>query len=174
MRGATDRRGQRQLPDVISIRAPHAGSDSAMISDIHRGIKFQSALPLRGATAKFATMPLATVFQSALPLRGTTGAKPHPGEVQPGFQSALPLRGATPRACEASRGVRYFNPRSPCGERPGATSSRLRRRQIFQSALPLRGATRRRIRKKARNRHFNPRSPCGERRQAAGPSRQAI
>ena len=29
MRGATDRRGQRQLPDVISIRAPLVGSDNA-------------------------------------------------------------------------------------------------------------------------------------------------
>lgn len=29
-----------------------------MISDIHRGIKFQSALPLRGATATFCSINL--------------------------------------------------------------------------------------------------------------------
>ena len=54
------------------------------------------------------------------------------------FQSTLPMRGATlpcwsvPTSC-------YFNPRSPCGERPIPPSS------FFPSH------------------NFNPRSPCGER-----------
>ena len=161
MRGATDRRGQRQLPDVISIRAPHAGSDSAMISDIHRGIKFQSALPLRGATAGKAcngTPPsnfnprspcgerqlgaccgLVREISIRAPLAGsdTSGTQ----RLSFGrFQSALPLRGAT-KVYISSTTLVNFNPRSPCGERPPCrpcTSSRLR--------------------------YFNPRSPCGERR----------
>ena len=49
-----------------------------MISDIHRGIKFQSALPLRGATSS-SVVPKAyrLLFQSALPLRGATTPKPN-------------------------------------------------------------------------------------------------
>ena len=37
---------------------------------------------------------------------------------------------------------KYFNPRSPCGERPSAPSFVLRRILIFQSTLPVWGATR--------------------------------
>ena len=36
---------------------------------------------------------------------------------------------------------RYFNPRSPCGERPERSSTSLTCR-VFQSTLPMRGATR--------------------------------
>ena len=35
---------------------------------------------------------------------------------------------------------RYFNPRSPCGERP-CTDTKKHKVQTFQSTLPLRGAT---------------------------------
>ena len=56
------------------------------------------------------------------------------------FQSTLPVWGATAwtpwHSCELS----YFNPRSPCGERPV--------RVIMSSMIHM---------------HFNPRSPCGER-----------
>ncbi|EFT83505.1 hypothetical protein HMPREF0620_0510 [Parascardovia denticolens DSM 10105 = JCM 12538] len=55
------------------------------------------------------------------------------------FQSTLPLRGATRQASRRRRQSRDFNPRSPCGERPGPTPER--------DTL----------------RNFNPRSPCGER-----------
>ena len=56
------------------------------------------------------------------------------------FQSTLPVWGATRNGSRRLRAVRYFNPRSPCGERPdtgrhtGATSR-------FQSTLPVWGAT---------------------------------
>ena len=57
------------------------------------------------------------------------------------FQSTLPLRGATlpQEACQTMS--TYFNPRSPCGERP-----------LYRHCRSLSGAD------------FNPRSPCGERR----------
>ena len=63
-----------------------------------------------------------------------------------------------------SVGIRkYFNPRSPYGERlenytlPEATAE-------FQSTLPVRGATDRLAEDKLGAKNFNPRSPYGERR----------
>ena len=79
----------------------------------------------------------------------------------------------------------YFNPRSPCGERPppslrlvsslpfqstlpvrGATDALKlapKSRAKFQSTLPVRGATSRAPKRKESHYYFNPRSPCGER-----------
>ncbi len=55
----------------------------------------------------------------------------------------------------------YFNPRSPCGERPSfqIIDSPL---STFQSTLPMRGATIL-VRHISSFPDFNPRSPCGER-----------
>ena len=79
--------------------------------------KFQSALPLRGATNQRKAVVDLDLFQSALPLRGATREI---GSTVPGFlfQSALPLRGAT-------------------WDYAGSTLCATK----FQSALPLRGAT---------------------------------
>ena len=57
-----------------------------------------------------------------------------------GFQSTLPVRGATWQYHPWRPQSRYFNPRSPCGERPSCVwiwpiCS------VFQSTLPVRGAT---------------------------------
>ena len=86
---------------------------------------------------------------------------------------------------QASRSYpHYFNPRSPCGERPvgftptklhiafqstlpvwGATNeSKLESACMkFQSTLPVWGATRFQFCLPSAFAHFNPRSPCGER-----------
>ena len=74
-------------------------------------------------------------------MRGATrGAKAYPA-MHPIFQSTPPVRGATkmffPAPCGASG---YFNPRPPCGGRPGeflADDSE----DKFQSTPPVRGAT---------------------------------
>ena len=123
-------------------------------------------------------------FQSTLPVRGATPLLRH-GFGYAGFQSTLPVRGATGVPCRAPHGmgisihapragsdllshqslshVRNFNPRSPCGERrfrcldsrgrahisihaPRAGSdvldaSIVGTAPIFQSTLPVRGAT---------------------------------
>ena len=84
--------------------------------------------------------------------------------------------------------ARYFNPRSPCGERPGLHDGAISGGGIsthapragsdapaayplpapsrFQPTLPVRGATTRAYRASRTTRNFNPRSPCGERRAA--------
>ena len=102
----------------ISIRAPLAGSDAWGAWCWTTWARFQSALPLRGAT---------------------DGERIRDGIQK--FQSALPLRGATsPRwGCTAISG--NFNPRSPCGERRWLQRRRDSGSFEFQSALPLRGAT---------------------------------
>ena len=57
------------------------------------------------------------------------------------FQSTLPARGATETCPMLSNARRYFNPRSPHGERPKSSRARSRQKE-----------------------DFNPRSPHGERR----------
>ena len=79
-------------------------------------MRFQSTLPVWGATVRRRKLPYTNVFQST-----------------------LPVWGATPLCMACGPSPLNFNPRSPCGERPGRSSCR-------------------------RATHdFNPRSPCGER-----------
>ena len=79
------------------------------------------------------------------------------------FQSTHPVRGATMRTYMACRLPIYFNPRTPCGVRPGIrgcwaaaphfnprTPCGMRRLNGFGRSRP--------------SRHFNPRTPCGVRR----------
>ena len=101
------------------------------------------------------------------------------------FQSTLPMRGATAaRRPDTPRNRAYFNPHSPCGERP-LTDCQISFSSQFQSTLPMRGATHtanhpaiypvisihtphagsdRTVRSQPEMQHdFNPHSPCGER-----------
>ena len=55
-------------------------------------------------------------FQSTLPARGAT-AQFQPAGKSLRFQSTLPARGATASWTRRRRRIRYFNPRSPHGER---------------------------------------------------------
>ena len=57
----------------------------------------------------------------------------------------------------------YFNPRSPCGERPVVRLSPCPAESAFQSTLPVWGATNRHKFTSIKTGNFNPRSPCGER-----------
>ena len=50
MRGATIKRPQKSLKEVISIHAPHAGSDKSKGGVFLWADQFQSTLPMRGAT----------------------------------------------------------------------------------------------------------------------------
>ena len=146
-------------------------------------ILFQSTLPLRGATIIAGRINDLLKFQSTLPLRGAT-----PGLVRVGAPGLIsihtPLAGSDKRRATVIIMTKYFNPHSPCGERPRVSDpSPLRLK--FQSTLPLRGVTLRlRLRCRYRQisihtplagsdphrkppqrqpKHFNPHSPCGER-----------
>ena len=56
----------------------------------------------------------------------------------------------------------YFNPRSPCGERPGR-SARLIWFLAISTHAPRAGSDHRARRHSGPRHYFNPRSPCGER-----------
>ncbi len=82
------------------------------------------------------------IFQSTLPLRGATWIKPTP-TVSIKISIHAPLAGSDSWSWTTRRTAADFNPRSPCGERPGGDIQTASTALIFQSTLPLRGATRR-------------------------------
>ena len=109
------------------------------------------------------------------------------------FQSTLPVWGATLPTMLNRDGRKYFNPRSPCGERL-LRLLLFSHKVLFQSTLPVWGATLHRDHKlrdlfisihaprvgsddahtfsTVIMNHFNPRSPCGERPTASPPARR--
>ena len=80
-----------------------------------------------------------------------------------GISTRAPHAGSDGCSNQTPKKVRYFNPRSPCGERR-ATRRALALAMPFQPALPMRGATRASLPSHRMHCNFNPRSPCGERR----------
>ncbi len=74
-----------------------------------------------------------------------------------------PLAGSDPRNLFPLLRRRYFNPRSPRGERRRCPSLS-GHVWLFQSTLPSRGATQHLLYTVKRIEYFNPRSPRGERR----------
>ena len=124
--------------------------------------KFQSTLPVRGATSPaFRKMAISTKFQSTLPVRGATIwlnhvirldmisiHAPRAGSDDSRFSSFSVSSNFNPRSPCGERRRRtilhnksgHFNPRSPCGERPERLP-RARKPYKFQSTLPVRGAT---------------------------------
>ena len=154
-----------------------------MVLDNEKG-RFQSTLPLRGATKATLTLAVDTVISIHAPLTGSDRVPKAADGLVIRFQSTLPLRGATLREGGHTYVVDDFNPRSPYGERPVYTKGSAdhgnfnprspygeRRygaecalgRKEFQSTLPLRGATSYFLAAISTARYFNPRSPYGER-----------
>ena len=124
----------------ISIHAPLAGSDPAGRPEIRRA-RFQSTLPLRGATHGFSIgqiqfphfnprspcgerlVPrvcnaIIRIFQSTLPLRGATVSAGQRSDVE-AISIHAPLAGSDPAGLWLHLCGKHFNPRSPCGERRG-------------------------------------------------------
>ena len=161
MRGATDRLSVLFLVLLISIHAPHAGSDSCDNS-------------------------FAVIFTDFNP-RSPCGERPAagvcPGTLHPDFNPRSPcgerralvfeflqLADFNPRSPCGERRLLFplvlapyhFNPRSPCGERL-CHACHNKQHPEFQSTLPMRGATDQLLIKTKQEQNFNPRSPCGER-----------
>ena len=79
-----------------------------------------------------------------------------------GFQSTLPVWGATVILTPIRLANPYFNPRSPCGERPVQHRFARPRRKISIHA-PRVGSDDMLLHAHSGGPYFNPRSPCGER-----------
>ena len=171
--------------DNFNPRSPH-GERLGNNSLLQISIIFQSTLPARGATvmtnAQFSSLRISIHAPR-------TGSDPCDGgyfAASFAFQSTLPARGATALVNKYGGNKKYFNPRSPHGERRGeqyATTSYVE----FQSTLPARGATVENAKYNAYEvisihaprtgsdldcqafaeycLNFNPRSPHGERRE---------
>ena len=118
MRGATQVDSIRKNADTISIHAPLAGCDAAIVNGIVAGLSFQSTHPLRGATM---SQTYATTAPNSISIHA-----PHAG-----CDTTFP-KGRSPRP--------YFNPRTPCGVRQYNVKCAYYAFG-FQSTHPLRGAT---------------------------------
>ena len=125
---------------LISIHAPHTGSDDIIGGAVQQTLLFQSTLPIRGATGLPAV--LYRRYRDFNP-RSPYGERPTWRTRQKRsirFQSTLPIRGATQTVPGLKPISKNFNPRSPYGERH-CTSVSSSSGGPFQSTLPIRGAT---------------------------------
>ena len=146
--------------DYISIHAPHAGSDMVVpllrepsknfnprspcgerrLYDEYLGLatKFQSTLPMRGATRHGRFSPVPCDFNPRSPCGERLGVNQNTRR-QRGFQSTLPMRGATTffKSFSVFSGFQSTLPMR------GATFplSVINHKRTFQSTLPMRGAT---------------------------------
>ena len=144
---------------------------------------FQSTLPLRGATRVPGGRHAPALISIHAPLAGSDRVHIRHCAAIP-ISIHAPLAGSDVTARTSPSACRYFNPRSPCGERPELLWLH-HKGEVFQSTLPLRGATAQGLQLRQPlvisihaplagsdlwgpacprdRRHFNPRSPCGER-----------
>ena len=112
---------RRRLREGISIHTPIAGSDLLTSRCCFKMGLLQSTLPLRGATSADNCNSPRRVISIHTPLAGSDR-----------FQRRLfrrgvisihtPLAGSDLQMAEPSSLHRYFNPHSPCGERPSFTT----------------------------------------------------
>ena len=162
LRGATVAIARHVARRKISIHAPLAGSDRRTAASRRKSLcdfnprspcgerrlpgwiplfpqKFQSTLPLRGATSCAAAGRRRKAdFNPRSPCGERLPSVPHRARYPP-FQSTLPLRGATCNPLMSLPIILYFNPRSPCGERPARRGGRQVARDISIHA-PLAGS----------------------------------
>ena len=102
------------------------------------------------------------LFQSTHPVWGaTTNCPPHYPLRR--FQSTHPVWGATSGITASGWTSPYFNPRTPCGVRPGTPTFFGITNAKFQSTHPVWGATLPRLFSLVSSPNFNPRTPCGVR-----------
>ena len=139
---------------------------------------------MRGETNNVLEWGANLLFQSTLPMRGETSSYSS-ASVVPAISIHSPHAGRDIGGSYHFSFCVYFNPLSPCGERPSslqtcASSSQFQSTlpmrgetkyvffntglEIFQSTLPMRGETGHCRWWISCRSHFNPLSPCGERR----------
>ena len=169
---------------MISIHAPHAGSDPIRILGSWAKPDFYPRSPCGERRCNQTGILSGRKFLSTLPMRGATSWGNRLCGIPRKFLSTLPMRGATVDAYEQRDGkkisihaphagsdkhdrvlvyrTKHFYPRSPCGERRGSGCP-YAGGIIFLSTLPMRGATLNALTTKSAGKHFYPRSPCGER-----------
>ena len=167
----------------ISIHAPRGGSDVSAVSPSGIVIYFNPRSPWGERQCFSQFVILFHRFQSTLPVGGATDDSYFEQEAME-FQSTLPVGGAT-RAVFASASVHKISIHAPRGGSDILAVAALREQEIsihaprggsdvswniilqdqqkFQSTLPVGGATAGQAAKAMTKKYFNPRSPWGER-----------
>ena len=126
--------------DAISIHAPRGGSDPLRNQPLRNPLYFNPRSPWGERLKSSRETVLTLGFQSTLPVGGATFTKLPVNGSELVFQSTLPVGGATGGQSLHTQHIRYFNPRSPWGERPPILPETVSR-TAFQSTLPVGGAT---------------------------------
>ena len=147
--------------ELISIHAPRTGSDDDSCHVNIAIFHFNRRSPhgeRQGLTLKAVRKE---IFQSTLPARGATSSDKI-ASLRRTISIHAPRTGSDAKGRTLEGCAKYFNPRSPHGERLSRDGHKMSE-LIFQSTLPARGATFPGWFSPIRMGHFNPRSPHGER-----------
>ena len=149
--------------DTISIHAPRGGSDESCCNALGDRNDFNPRSPWGERPNCAASMRWVRFISIHAPRGGSDMSFPPAARAMAAFQSTLPVGGATGRGRSRSQIPRYFNPRSPWGERPNFP-------QLVPGAYPISihaprgGSDERQGYMEGRSKpDFNPRSPWGER-----------
>ena len=127
--------------EVISIHAPRVGSDGQVPGHGHQGRNISIHAPRVGSDNSIQRSVRKDALISIHAPRVGSDRKSLYGKIRTHtFQSTLPVWGATSFGPACLQNFFYFNPRSPCGERPGKYILQLPGFR-FQSTLPVWGAT---------------------------------
>ena len=141
-------------------RSPY-GERHARIRYTRSSSKFQSTLPLRGATVVITIISAPIPFQSTLPLRGATSLN-QPDKFIFSISIHAPLTGSDGLLGRECSLLSHFNPRSPYGERLLREQEEMDGQGISIHA-PLTGSDLHHLFAGSVPADFNPRSPYGER-----------
>ena len=124
MRGATAVRAENAKTSVISIHAPHAGSDCRARHDVNLSIDFNPRSPCGERLAELFRRFRRLVISIHAPHAGSDSAFAKTMLFGWDFNPRSPC-GERPLSCAAAGcGSPDFNPRSPCGERRACLSRR--------------------------------------------------
>ena len=126
-------------PTPISIHTPHAGSDPQPPCRLPVHAEISIHTPHAGSDFRMIVRNLMTKISIHTPHAGSDPTLDIRDSTTP-ISIHTPHAGSDPPTADAARHPRYFNPHSPCGERPPSPLARGWAAQ-FQSTLPMRGAT---------------------------------
>ena len=170
-------------PPHFNPRSPH-GERLRLVTVQHSSGDFNPRSP-HGERPKISLIErISRRFQPTLPARGATRPRKNPPKQRP-ISTHAPRTGSDEGASRAARRRRYFNPRSPHGERPRFVSDKRfenfisthaprtgsdakdplaqEKAELISTHAPRTGSDTRQGSRPAALSYFNPRSPHGER-----------
>ena len=164
MRGATKQATVDLWDTEISIHAPRAGSDVSHAVKVKPNIRFQSTLPVRGATpCAYVRVRMVSHFNP----RSPCGERPSRPVAMPlssaTFQSTLPVRGATELGLSYSAAASGISIHAPRAGSDHYQNFRHSLQTVISIHAPRAGSDFGVPGDSALTTYFNPRSPCGER-----------